>query len=849
MTDLARIGFALRPGDPFWVQVREAVQQRAQDLGVTLVPVNLPEALPPHNSLLSLLEDLKARELGSVITHVLPDLFMRAILNEGLPVVCSEDTALVHPLLTGVRGLSQAAVMAAEYLVERMNGRGHVLMVGGCGSESQTAILRIQGFQSVLARYADMQCTHVGPAWSYEETLEWLLEDGSTWAAAFADQHIDAIFGLSDPLALAGRDAAQTLGLVDERTWVVGINGDPLALAAIQAGSMHATVEIGPEQLGASLAEYARLAALGQPTPDCFPYVFELVTAANLTEVAMRKLLVIAQIPNRLVNVNFRQEQQRLVQIQTSLELNHRVGSILDQDELLTEMAEVIRARYDYEDVQFLLWSASDRSFVRLQEKRRADEELLSIPLAQSAALGHAFLHNQLVYIPDVPNGRRFKPDMRWPAIQSRVILPVHLGGRTLGVLDLHSRRPMLRNQAELDALQNLADELGTAMRNAQLYAQAIQARAEAVQAGLLRSRLFAHVSHQLRTPLNVILGYCQSVLAAVRSDAALPAQALVEDLQLIEHSGFDLQRLTDDLLDLAQAEAGMLQLHRQVCNPQHLIEELFAAATQVWASDSSVRWRLQLPARLPPVFIDPMRLRNALMNLLDNAAKYTEHGQIVLGANHVDTGLHIWVEDTGCGMPASILLRTRRNMMHGVGGANLRSIDTDHIGLGLVMAYHVVTLHGGDLQIESNEGRGTICHLVLPLAGAEAAESLHGSGDGAAQAPRLQLQDQASAQLCKKVQEYVAAHFAAAITREEIAATLGVSPSYVSRVFRGCTGMALWDYVNNFRIARARELLEHSDMTVTEIAFAVGYNDPAYFSRMFRKLSGKSPRAARTPA
>ena len=87
------------------------------------------------------------------------------------------------------------------------------------------------------------------------------------------------------------------------------------------------------------------------------------------------------------------------------------------------------------------------------------------------------------------------------------MILPVHVGGRIVGVLDLHSQRRTLRNQAELDALQILADELGTAMRNAQLYAQAIQARADAVQAGLLRSRLFAHVSHQLRTPLNVILG------------------------------------------------------------------------------------------------------------------------------------------------------------------------------------------------------------------------------------------------------------------------------------------------------------------------------------------------------
>ena len=145
------------------------------------------------------------------------------------------------------------------------------------------------------------------------------------------------------------------------------------------------------------------------------------------------------------------------------------------------------------------------------------------------------------------------------------MILPVHVGGRIVGVLDLHSQRRTLRNQAELDALQILADELGTAMRNAQLYAQAIQAQAEAVQAGLLRSRLFAHVSHQLRTPLNVILGYSQSALEAAKTDDGMKARELADDLQYIEHSGFDLQRLIDDLLDLAQAEAGMLQLHKQL--------------------------------------------------------------------------------------------------------------------------------------------------------------------------------------------------------------------------------------------------------------------------------------------
>ena len=84
--------------------------------------------------------------------------------------------------------------------------------------------------------------------------------------------------------------------------------------------------------------------ALRQALPDHFSYGLELVTSANITTVAMRKLLAIAQIPSRLVNVNFMLEQQRITQMETSVELNQRVGSILDQDELLAEMAEIIRA-------------------------------------------------------------------------------------------------------------------------------------------------------------------------------------------------------------------------------------------------------------------------------------------------------------------------------------------------------------------------------------------------------------------------------------------------------------------------------------------------------------------------
>jgi signal transduction histidine kinase/AraC-like DNA-binding protein len=848
-----RVGFSLWPGDPFWVQVRESVQQRAQELDIILVPISLPDSQDPfdNNNVLSVIEDLKAHELGALITHVLPPALMRAVLNEGMPIVCSEDTTMSHPLLVSVQGLFQAAVLVAEYLAQHLQGVGRILMAGSIGDNSHTGHQRVDGFYSVISRYPQMHCYRAGVGWSYEAVLASLLERNVAWQDHFPEGRIDAIFGLSDSQALAGRDAAQALSLLSPNTLVVGINGDPLALAAIQTGRMHATVETSPEQLGANLAEYARLAALREPQPEHFPYALELVTVENLQQVAMRKLLAFAPIPSRLVNVNYKLEQQRLVQMKTSLELNHRVGSILDQDELLAEMADIIRARYEYEHAQLFVWSNSERALVRVQEKRMDAADQLAIPLSQSGALGHALLHNQIVYIPDVLNSKRFLRDARWPDIQSRVILPVHVGGRIVGVLDLHSQHRTLRNQAELDALQTLADELGTAMRNAQLYAQAIQARAEAVQADLQRTRLLAHVSHQLRTPLNIILGYCQSALAAATNKSPAPTDQLVEDLRYIERSGFDLQRLIDDLLDLAQVETGVLQLHKESIAPTEFMAEVFGAAMHTLSIGGHVRWRLQAPSQLPLIQADPMRLRNTLMNLLDNAAKYTEHGQIVLGVEDSGGRLHIWVEDTGCGIAAEALLNIRSNMQHGLGraaGADGRAGGAVQTGLGLIVGYRIVAMHGGELQLDSVAGQGTTGHIYLPYSQAKAETAVTKRREEDTRRARSLLQEHSSEQLVKKTQDYIANHFAREITREDIADTLGVSPAYVSRVFRRHTGMALWDYVTSFRIARARELLQHSDMTITEIAFATGFNEPAYFSRMFRKVTGKPPKEFRGP-
>jgi transcriptional regulator GlxA family with amidase domain len=168
--------------------------------------------------------------------------------------------------------------------------------------------------------------------------------------------------------------------------------------------------------------------------------------------------------------------------------------------------------------------------------------------------------------------------------------------------------------------------------------------------------------------------------------------------------------------------------------------------------------------------------------------------------------------------------------------------------GLGLIVGYRIVAMHGGELQLDSVPSQGTTCHIFLPYAQAKAEATVAKRAEEGTRYDRPLLQEHTAEQLVKQTQDYIAGHFARAITREDIADTLGVSPAYVSRVFRRHTGMALWDYVTSFRIARARELLQHSDMTITEIAFATGFNEPAYFSRIFRKVTGKPPKEFRAP-
>lgn len=252
-----------------------------------------------------------------------------------------------------------------------------------------------------------------------------------------------------------------------------------------------------------------------------------------------------------------------------------------------------------------------------------------------------------------------------------------------------------------------LRGHISTALKGALLFQETRAARLAAERADQIKTRLLANVSHELRTPLNIIIGHTERLLAA----PAASTKGLSQDLGHIHHSAEHQLRLINDLLDLSRAEINALDLYPVLLEPRPLIEEAFVALAEDAAADGAVTWQLALPELLPVVWADPVRLRQMLLNLLSNAARFTEQGQITLGAEGLPSHLHLWVADTGIGIPPEQVDRIYDPFF---------TYATDRrpagIGLGLAITRHLVALHGGTMAVESEPERGSTFHIYLPL-------------------------------------------------------------------------------------------------------------------------------------
>lgn len=704
-----RIGVQIEPNDSFWIQVEEAIYHDVEHFGnIHLVPIEINDPLTTTllNEQGGLVEELLAHDLAALICKDILPTQLPAILSHRLPVVYLAETDFRHPLFTSPSGLYEAAQLACRYLAGKLGGKGHVLGVGGLVEGSaDNGRSRLAGFEKTLNQFPDLTFDHIPTAWNYSQAKQQIIE-----TLQHAARPVDAVFGLSDTVALAARSAMEELNILSREILIAGINGDPLALAAIVEGNMALTIETPALNLGRKAIELAFRLASGETCPAHFSYKPQLVTIDNVHIVALQKLIAIADIPSRMVGVNRRQEQNRLKQLETSVEISRHVGPLLDRSALLDEMADLIRTNYGYNEVQILLWSELEQGFALVYPENSANRSPL-LSLDSDGILGEVIRTNMPIFIPDVYASHRFPPDPQWPRTHSRAALPIQLGDRLAGVLDLHSHQSTSHLRHELIGLQLVANQLSIVLKNADLYAEAIEARARAERADQLKTRLLANVSHELRTPLNVIIGYAQMALASPNPYDLKLSPAFERDLRYINQSGQHLLHLINDLLSLSQAEIGALDLFKETLLIKPFLEDVFSTLSTT-ANTLNVAWKLNLSEDLPLIEADPMRLRQILLNLLHNASKFTDEGEIELGAEVMPPYLHLWVRDTGRGIPTDMherifepFVKVEQHQQRAVG-----------VGLGLTIARRLVILHGGLITLESRPQQGSTFHIYLPL-------------------------------------------------------------------------------------------------------------------------------------
>ncbi len=250
-----------------------------------------------------------------------------------------------------------------------------------------------------------------------------------------------------------------------------------------------------------------------------------------------------------------------------------------------------------------------------------------------------------------------------------------------------------------------LLDRSSSALRRAR--GQARQGETAAAAANAAKTNFLATMSHEIRTPLNGVLGMAQAMAAEPLS------RRQRERLTIIDESGRTLLALLNDILDLSKIEAGKLELEEIDFDFADLAQGASSAFTAL-AARKGLGFVVDLDTARGVYHGDPTRLRQILVNLISNAVKFTDEGEIRITAERTDSGLRITVTDTGPGVPPEAIGRLFGRFDQGDISTNRRFGGS---GLGLAICHQLAALMGGEIAVESVVGRGCVFTLTAPLA------------------------------------------------------------------------------------------------------------------------------------
>ena len=403
---------------------------------------------------------------------------------------------------------------------------------------------------------------------------------------------------------------------------------------------------------------------------------------------------------------------QYIHRLERLIEINRSLGSAKELDSLLNTVVdaacELLDSEYSvilmYEEETDLLKYVSGPSAYREVMKRTR------IPLENSIA-GGAYRQATPINIPDVDKDPRVHPQIEnilGFQVRSILAMPLTFRGETIGVIEVYNKRHAARyTEDDINILATLASQAAVVTLGTLLIEETEHTYKELEELESVKSNFIAIAAHELRTPLGLILGH-----------ASFLSESLTDDLQkkqleVIIRSATRLKKIVEDLSNVSNVQSESIRLHRKPVSLKHLIPYI-VTQFQETSRSKHISLNVKIPESDLILECDEEKLNTALSNLVDNALTFTnENGHVWISAEQLPGYIKVSILDDGIGIPAKDLPRVFDRFFQVQSHLTRRH---GGIGLGLSVAKAMIELHGGQIWVESIEGKGSNFSFLVPV-------------------------------------------------------------------------------------------------------------------------------------
>jgi signal transduction histidine kinase len=414
----------------------------------------------------------------------------------------------------------------------------------------------------------------------------------------------------------------------------------------------------------------------------------------------------------------FEEVQERTRELGQALEYQTAISDVLgvigrskfDLEPVLTAIASTACQLCDAHDTTIALRQGEWLEFAASHGSAWVYNERL--PIVRELIAGRAILERKLIHVHDITTAGEDFARSRELAIsrghRTAVAVPLIREEQAIGCLFLRRMQVSPFSQKQIALLETFADQAVIAIENVRLFEEIARKSRELEIASQHKSQFVANMSHELRTPLAAILGYAELLQEGFYEPQGPKSQ---DALTRIRSNGKHLLGLINTVLDIAKIESGQFTLNLGEYALESVVETV-RSATESLAQNKKLALKTEVAKSLPIGLGDEQRLTQVLLNLVGNAIKFTDTGEVRVTAKVVNGQFNVSVTDTGPGIPLEYQTRVFEQF-HQIDSSNTKA--QGGTGLGLAIAKQIIEMHGGRIWVESTPGKGATFQMQLP--------------------------------------------------------------------------------------------------------------------------------------